>query len=131
MLLAQVTEIFSNVSEYAVSKPGIDKDDAKFNDVLVLSTNPVGIAIQKFNTSLFDYHPNVKLIRDNSTLSYMFQFESFSLDDILKEIKNFNSGKNATFKNIPARCLNEITDIFSPILTQIWSNKIINKKSFS
>ena len=60
----------------------------------------------------------------------MFQFESVSLDDILEEIKNCNNDKSGTFKNIQTRCLKEITDIFSPILTQIWINKIINKKSF-
>ena len=72
----------------------------------MLSTNPVDIAIQKF-----DNHSSVKLIRDNSTLSDMFKFETVSLDAILKEIKNLNSTKNGTFKNIPKYCLKEIVDI--------------------
>ena len=49
------------------------RDDAKFNDEPVISTNPVDIAIQKF-----DNHPSANLIRDKITLSDMFQFESFS-----------------------------------------------------
>ena len=48
------------------------RDDAKFNDEPVISTNPVDIAIQKF-----DNHPSANLIRDKITLSDMFQFESF------------------------------------------------------
>ena len=60
----------------------------------------------------------------------MFQFESVSLHDILEEIKNYNRAKSGFLKNIPTHCLKEITDIFSPILTQIWSNKIMYKKSF-
>ena len=65
----KVAEIFTSVFENAVRKIAIIKDDTKFNDVPVLSTNPVGIAIQKFDTALFDYNPIVKLIRDNSALS--------------------------------------------------------------
>ena len=60
------------VIENAVKKIGINKGDAKFNDEPVLSVIPVDIAI-------------LKLIRDDITLSDMFRFESFSLDDILKK----------------------------------------------
>ena len=60
----------------------------------------------------------------------MLQFKSVSLDDILKKIKNFKSAKNCTFKNMPVRCLKEAADISNPLLTQTWSSKIINKKSF-
>ena len=88
----------------------------------MLLTNPVDIAIQKF-----DNHPSIKLIRD-ITLSNMFQFENIFLDDILKRVKNLNSAKNVTFKNISTRYLKEVADICSPMLTQTWSNEIINKK---
>ena len=56
----------------------------------------------------------------------MSEFRSVFLDGILKEIKTLNSVKNVTFKNIPTHCLKEIVDISSPILNQIWNNKIIN-----
>ena len=49
----------------------------------------------------------------------MFQFESVSLNDILKEIANLKSAKNGTFKIISARFLKEVADIFSPILTRL------------
>ena len=61
----------------------------------MLLTNPVYLAIK-----IFDRHSSVKLIRDNTILSEIFQIESDSLDDILKEIKNPNSVENGTFNNI-------------------------------
>ena len=87
--------------------------------------NPVDIAILKFVN-----HPSVKLIRDNIILFGMFQFERVSLLDILKEITNLNSVKNGAFKNIPTRCLKEVADICSLILTQISIIKITDKKYF-
>ena len=98
----KVAEILSNVFENAVSKLGINKDDTKFHDVPVLSTNPVGIAIRKFDTSLFDYHLIVTLIRDNYFFT-CFNMKMF----LLKEIKNFSSAKSCSFKNIVTRSQKE------------------------
>ena len=61
----------------------------------MLLINPVYIAIQKFNN-----HSSVKLIRDNITLSDIFQFENVSLDDILKEVTNLNSAKLVHFNSL-------------------------------
>ena len=61
----------------------------------MLSANPVYLAIK-----IFDRHSSVKWVRDNTILSDIFQIESDSLDDILKEIKNPNSAENGTFNNI-------------------------------
>ena len=59
----------------------------------------------------------------------MFQFESVSLDNFLKGIKNL-SAKNGNFKNIPTHCLKKFVDICSPILTQIWISDTINRNFF-
>lgn len=61
----------------------------------MLLTNPVYLAIK-----IFDSYSSVKLIRNNTILSDIFQIESDSLDDILKEIKNPNSAENGTFNKI-------------------------------
>ena len=61
----------------------------------------------------------------------MFRIENDSLEDILKEITNLNSAKNGADKNSPTRWLKEVADICSPIFTQIWSNEIINKETFT
>ena len=84
----EVTETFNKFFKNALTKIDVNRDDAKFNDETVLSTNPAKVATQKF-----DNHPSVKLISDNIAHSDMFQFKSFSLDDILKEITNLNSPK--------------------------------------
>lgn len=61
----------------------------------MLLTNPVYLAIK-----IFDSYSSVKLIRNNTILSDIFQIESDSLHDILKEIKNPNSAENGTFNKI-------------------------------
>ena len=38
----------------------------------------------------------------------MFQYESVSLDAILKDITNLKSAKNGTLKTIPPRCLRSL-----------------------
>ena len=78
---AKIAETFNDFLKNAVNKPGINRDDDKFSDGPVLSTNPFDTAIQKF-----DNHPSVKLIRD-ITLSDMFPFESVSLDPLMTSWK--------------------------------------------
>ena len=122
----KIAETLSNIFENIFNKLGIIRDDAKVNDESVLSTNPVNIAIQKIDNQLSD-----KLVRDNIALSEMFQFESVSLDDILKGITNLSSTKIDAVKNILTRSRNKVVDSCSPIITQILSNEIINEKWFS
>ena len=122
----KIAETLSNIFENIFNKLGIIRDDAKVNDESVLSTNPVNIAIQKIDNQLSD-----KLVRDNIALSEMFQFESVSLEDILKGITNLSSTKIDAVKNILTRSRNKVTDSCSPIITQILSNEIINEKWFS
>ena len=38
--------------------------------------------------------------------------------------------KNGTFKNIPTRRLKDVSDIFSPILANIWNEEILLYKIF-
>ena len=59
----------------------------------------------------------------------MFQFESVSLDNFLKGIKNL-SAKNGNFKNIPTHCLKKFAAICSPISTQIWISDTIEIFSY-
>ena len=107
-----------------INKLGVNKDDAKFHDELVILTNRVDTAIQKFENRL-----SVQLIRDNFTFSDMLQFGNVLFDDILKEFTDLNIFKNGTFKKSSTSCLKEVLDICKSILTEIWSNKIINRKS--
>ena len=45
----KVAETFSSFFENTANKQGVNKNDVKFNDELVLSTNSIDIAIQKFS----------------------------------------------------------------------------------
>ena len=97
-----------------INKLGVNKDDAKFHDELVILTNRVDTAIQKFENRL-----SVQLIRDNFTFSDMFQFGNVLFGDILKEFTYLNSFKNGTFKKSSSRGLKEVLDICKSILTEI------------
>lgn len=55
-----------------------------------------------------------KLIRHNIDLSDTFNFDSVSLDDILREVTRFNIAKNGILKNISTLCLKEVSDICNP-----------------
>ena len=56
----KVAKTFSNFFWKCCQQTRHKRDDAKFKDQPVLSTNSVNIAIQKF-----DDHASAKLIRDN------------------------------------------------------------------
>ena len=45
----KVAETFSSFFENTANKQGVNNNDVKFNDELVLSTNSTDIAIQKFS----------------------------------------------------------------------------------
>ena len=45
----KVAETFSSFFENTANKQGVNKNDVKFNYELVLSTNSIDIAIQKFS----------------------------------------------------------------------------------
>ena len=45
----KVAETFSSFFENTANKQGVNKNDVKFNDELVLPTNSIDIAIQKFS----------------------------------------------------------------------------------
>ena len=53
-----------------------------------------------------------------------FEFEEVNLKDIEKEILNPNTKKAVTSNSIPAKVLKEAFDICSPVLQQIWNDKI-------
>ena len=39
-----------------------------------------------------------------------------------------DSSRNDIFKNIPTKCLKEVSDIYRPTLQNIWNKEIINSK---
>ena len=51
-------------------------------------------------------------------------------EKILKEIINLDNKKNRTFKNIPTRCIKDVSDVCSPVLANIWNEEILLNKNF-
>ena len=46
------------------------------------------------------------------------------------EIKNLDSSKEGTFKNIAPKSLKEAQDICSPLSCNIWAKEIVQKEAF-
>ena len=51
-------------------------------------------------------------------------------ENILKEIINLDNKKNGNFKNIPARRIEDVSDVCSHVLANIWNEEILLKKYF-
>ena len=51
-------------------------------------------------------------------------------ENISKGIFNLYNKKNGTFKNIPTRRINDVSDVCSPILANIWNEEILLNKNF-
>ena len=51
-------------------------------------------------------------------------------EDISEEITNLDSKKTGTFKNIPSRRIKYVSDLCSPVLANIWNEKILLNRSF-
>ena len=59
-----------------------------------------------------------------------FDFEELNLKDTEKEILNLNTKKAVASNSIPAKVLNETSDICGPVLQQIWNDEILKKCQF-
>ena len=59
-----------------------------------------------------------------------FKFEEVNLKDIEKEILTLNTKKAVASNSIPAKVLKEMSDIYSPMLQQIWNDEIFKKCQF-
>ena len=86
--------------------------------------DPVDIAIKKFET-----HPSILNIKENIESS-MFSFNEVDLSDIEMELKNLNSKKASTFKNITSKQLKQTADICSESLLNIWNDEIVKNNRF-
>ena len=86
--------------------------------------DPVDIAIKKFQTQ-----PSILNIKENIESS-MFSFNEVDLSDIEMELKNLNSKKASTFKNITSKQLKQTADICSESLLNIWNDEIVKNNRF-
>ena len=109
---SKVAKSFSNFVENAICSLGIkaNKHSQENYDL----KNPVEIAIKKF-----EQHPSINLINKNIIDNENFHFSPAYHENILKEIIDLDNKKNGTFKNIPTRCLKDVSDVCSRVLANI------------
>ena len=120
---SKIANSFINFFENAIRSLGI-KANEHFQENHDLK-NPVEIAIKKF-----EQHPSINLIKKNITGNENFHFSPVDHENISKEITNLDSKKTGTFKNIPSRRIKYVSDLCSPILANIWNEKILLNRSF-
>ena len=120
---SKVVNWFSNFFEKAIHALGIKANEHSQENYDL--KNPVEIAIKKS-----EQHPSINLIHKNITNNENFHFSIADHENILKEIINLDNKKNGTFKNIPTRCLKDVSDVCSSVLANIWNEEILLNKNF-
>ena len=116
--------LFSIFFRDAVKNLNLHCNDTNLNDISDIS-DPLDIAIKKFNN-----HPSIIEIRNNVNSSSNFNFNEIEITDILKEISVLDEKKRGTFKNIPAKCLKEISIECGPYLARIWNEEVVGLNKF-
>ena len=101
---SKVTNSISNFFENAIRSLGIKANEHSRENYDL--KDPVEIAIKKF-----EQHASINLIKKNITDNENFNFSPVDHENILKEIINLDSKKNCTFKNIPTRRINDVSDV--------------------
>ena len=114
-----LSEEFSTFFEDAVRWLSVKPDEYYLTDTENLS-DPVEIASRKFVK-----HPSVQAIKQNISVIQDFYSSDTEVRDILKKTTALNNKKNGTFGNIPAKRLEEVSDICAPSLNDIWNKEII------
>ena len=75
-------------------------------------------------------HPSIFQIKQYFKEPTDFNFSEVVQNEIKKEIKNLDSSKKSTFKNITLQSLKEAQDMCSPLLYDIWVEEIVRKETF-
>ena len=118
-----LSEEFSTFFEDAVRSLNVKPDEHYLSDTENLS-DLVDIAIRKFEN-----HPSVQAIKQNISVKQDFYFSNTGVSDMLKEATALNNKKEWYLWGYPKR-LEEVPDICSPALNDIWNNEIMTQKSF-
>ena len=116
----KVAETLSKFFVKAVDKLEV-KEFKNISNIDGLS-DPVEIAIKKYEN-----HPSIVAVAEKFNFTVRFEFEEVNLKDIEKEILNLNTKKAVASNSIAAKVLKETSDICSPVVQQIWNDKIFKK----
>ena len=86
------------------------------NSYLTDKSNEIDDQVKK---TIFRYksHPSIMLIKNKITVLELFAFTEAAVSDIEKELKNLNTKKASTFKNITPKVLKASIESCSEVLT--------------
>ena len=118
---SKVANSFSNFFENAIRSLGIKANEHSQENYDL--KNLVKIAIKKF-----EQRPSINLINKNITNNENFLFSPVDHENILKEIINLDGKK--LLKNIPTLRIKDVSDVRSPVMTNIWNEEILLNKHF-
>ena len=83
-------------------------------------SDPIDIALNKYVG-----HPSIFKIKEYFNEPTECNFSEVIPNDIKIEIKNLESSKEGTFKNITPKSPKEAQDICSPLSCNIWAKEIV------
>ena len=86
--------------------------------------DPVLIAIKKFEN-----HPSISKIKPNMNTKFKLEFSNITSDVMMGVVKNLDSSKATTYKNIPIKTFKQHIDIYIDKVTDIY-NSMINSSVF-
>ena len=79
---------------------------------------------------MFDNHPSILPIHENTNVDQSFQFSAIISEEVLSEINNLDSKKVGSYKNILTKILKETSEISSKHLAKIWNEQVIRSMNF-
>ena len=88
-------------------------------------SGPVDIALNKYVG-----HPSIFKIKEYFNEPNECNFSEVIPNDIKKEIKNLDSSKEVTCKNITPKSPKEAQDVCSPLSCDVWAKETVQKGAF-
>ena len=113
---AQVAETLNNFFDTAVKSLDIQESVMHTVDVRNIS-DPVEKAIKKYSL-----HPSILMIKSKVKHINKFEFHHISESEVDLELKNINSKKSFTSKNIPPKILKETSEVCKNVVTHLVNN---------
>ena len=120
----EIAELFNSFFANIVSELNLAIDEDLVVNVDHID-DPVLKAIEKFK-----FHPSILAISEKYEKN-TFRFHAVSYEEILKEIKNLDTGKACQDTDIPTKILKLNADIFADFVFQIINHSITTSSDFS
>ena len=120
-----VAQTFNNFFEKTVDTLGIVENKLLLNNGMASNKKGVERAIEMFQS-----HPSIISIKKNVEVQSEFSFSRITAEDIRNEIKNLDTKKSGTFRDIPVKPLTQVCEVVCEPLAEIWNEQVIKNKIF-